>query len=357
MKKLRIHFVLPNIASKPGGGIKIMYEYANRLSLRGHEIHIYHSVVKPFRKNKSPKWFKYLKSIFNLKRSLSWFNFEANVHKYVVLDIKDLYLPNADIIISTWWEMAHRVALLNSQKGIKFNLIQDYEIWTGFEDLVISSYKLNVTNIVISKYLEQLVNNYSLNPSVLLPNAIDSKKFFINREIIERKNNTVIMLYSDEKRKGSFYGLEAFRKLKKEIPDLKVILFSVCKKPRNLESFFEFHQAPDNLRELYNSAKIFVSPSLSEGWALPPAEAMACGCSVICTLIGGHKDYAINDDTALTILPKSTEEIYKNLIYLIKNEDVRIKLAINGHKLITEKFSWDYSVTQLETLFLQSSNN
>ena len=51
MDKLRINVILPFPATKPVGGAKIMYEYANRLTDRGHEVTIYHSIKRPFKKN------------------------------------------------------------------------------------------------------------------------------------------------------------------------------------------------------------------------------------------------------------------------------------------------------------------
>ena len=37
----------------------------------------------------------------------------------------------------------------------------------------------------------------------------------------------------------------------------------------------------ENLINLYNYAKLFVFPSLYEGFGLPPLEAISCNCSVI----------------------------------------------------------------------------
>lgn len=45
---MRINFILPFFLKKAGGGSKIMYEYARRLSERGHEVVIYHTIRTPF---------------------------------------------------------------------------------------------------------------------------------------------------------------------------------------------------------------------------------------------------------------------------------------------------------------------
>lgn len=354
MKKLRIHVLLPGLTTKAGGGTKIMYEYANRLAERGHEVHVYHSVVKPFRPMKSPVWFKWALSSFRNKFSKKWFNFHSSVQLHVVPDITDNYLPNADVVFSTWWELAYRVAALSPEKGKKFNLIQDEELWAGFPEKVYQSYSLPITHLVIAKYLQELVLEKSGKKPLLQNNAIDLSRFYITKPITKRTAPRVIMLYSEEKRKGSMAGLGALSRLKNRIPDLELSLFSTFPRPEGLASWISFHQQPQNLPELYNKASVFFSPSLGEGWALPPAEAMACGCAVVCTNIGGHADYAMDGKTAL-LVPSGNEKLMEDRLFeVLNNQELQHTLAKNGNEFIRTHFNWDASVTQLEKLFLEN---
>ena len=96
---------------------------------------------------------------------------------------------------------------------------------------------------------------------------------------------------------------------------------------------------------------IFLSPSLGEGWALPPAEAMACGCAVVCTDIGGHAAYAKNNETALLVQPTNVEDIKNKLRLLLTDNEKRIQLAQNANKFLLENFSWEKAVSQLENIF------
>ena len=354
MKKLRIHVLLPGLTSKAGGGTKIMYEYANRLAERGHEVHVYHSVAKPFRPMKSPVWFKWALSFLRNKFSKSWFKFHASVKLHVVPDITDDYLPNADVVFSTWWELAYRVATLSPEKGKKFNLIQSLEVWTGFEQEVYDSFKLPITHLVIANYLKEAVYTHSGIMPIILNNAIDTQIFHITRPIASRVAPKIIMLYSELALKGSATALNVFRKLKQRLTDLEIILFSTFSKPANLEDWIDFHRNPANLPELYNEASVFFSPSLIEGWALPPAEAMACGCAVVCTNIGGHADYAMDGKTALMVSPADEKMMEERLFEVLSNPELKNTLAKNGNEFINTHFNWDASVTQLEKLFLEN---
>jgi glycosyltransferase involved in cell wall biosynthesis len=352
LKKLRIHILLPGLTSKAGGGTKIMYEYANRLATRGHEVHVYHSVVKPFRPMKSPLWFKWTLSFLRNKFSKKWFKFHASVKLHVVPDITNDYLPNADVVFSTWWELAYRVAALSPEKGKKFNLIQSLELWTGFEQEVYDSFKLPITHLVIANYLKEAVYTHSGTTPILLNNAIDTQIFHITSPIDTRVAPKIIMLYSELSLKGSATALMVFRKLKERVKNLEITLFSTFAKPENLEDWIHFHRNPTNLPELYNEASVFFSPSLIEGWALPPAEAMACGCAVVCTNIGGHADYAIDGQTALLVPPADEKVMEERLFELLSDMELKNTLAKNGNEFISTQFNWDASVTQLEKLFL-----
>jgi len=354
LKKLRIHVLLPGLTSKAGGGTKIMYEYANRLAQRGHEVHVYHSVVKPFRPMKSPLWVKWALSFLRNQFSKKWFSFHSSVQLHVVPDITDRYLPDADVVFSTWWELAYRVATLSPEKGKKFNLIQSLEVWTGFEQEVYDSFKLPITHLVIANYLKEAVYAHSGIMPILLNNAIDTQIFHITRPIDTRVATKIIMLYSELSLKGSATALSVFRKLKKRVKNLEIILFSTFAKPENLEDWIHFHRNPTNLTELYNESSVFFSSSLIEGWALPPAEAMACGCAVVCTNIGGHADYATDGQTAL-LVPTADEKVMgERLFELLTNMELKNTLAKNGNEFIHTQFNWDASVTQLEKLFLEN---
>ncbi len=103
-----------------------------------------------------------------------------------------------------------------------------------------------------------------------------------------------------------------------------------------------------------NNSAIFFTPSVGEGWALPPAEAMSCGCALVCTDIGGHADYAFDQRTALLCAPENITEMVEKMNQLITDTDLRLKLASNGHQFITSTFNWDNSVQKMEECFYEA---
>lgn len=356
MKPLRIHIVLPFPVTKPVGGAKVMYEYANRLSARGHAVQVFHALDRPFKTSSTPRFLR--RWLFALRgvRRPRWFPLDTRVKCHIVNEISDRYLPEGDIILSTWWQMTYAIARLSPSRGRRFNLIQDYEIWKGDEERVIESYRLPVHHLVIARYLQELLRDKAGVPSTHIPNAIDTGIFRVTTPATERHPRTLMMLYSEEPRKGSDYGLRVLRRLASEMPDLQVILFGVYPPPAELPARFEYYRRPDNLPALYNRATIFVTPSRGEGWALPPAEAMACGCALVCTRIGGHLDYADEGRTALLFTPGDEEEMYQKLKILLGNDELCRRLSLSGQEQMTHTFHWERSVDLLERVFRENEH-
>lgn len=347
MQLLRINIVLPFPVTKPVGGAKVMYEFANRLQERGHSVTVLHSLKRPFKQMRSPLWFK--RFLFWIRRAQRphWFALHQDCRSLIVDEISDGFVPDGDLLLSTWWQMSYAVAGLSSSKGARINLVQDFEHWSGQKALVKDSYRLPLHHAAISRWLQEMMQAESGRPVQLLPLAIDTERFFRQTSVQERAAFSVIALYSEEKRKGSSYVLLALEQLRNSYPLLQATLFGVYPRPASLPGWIRYHQRPSDLVALYNAHAIFISGSLGEGWALPPAEAMACGCAVVCTDIGGHADYAFQEQTALLVPVQESAAIAKAVQRLFEQETFRFAMAERGETFITTRFNWDRSVNAL----------
>jgi len=349
---VKVNFILPFYPRVPGGGCKIMYQYANKLSEKGYDVAIYHAIQTEHGAYKHPYWLRYLRYLPIMNNAKpKWFKLGSKIDSKIIPSVQDEHIRDADIIISTWWATAVEVSRLSTSKGKKYNLIQDYEIWFGNEDLVQESYKLpNTTNIVIAKYLQEKVEFFSGVKPIYIPNAIDQDKFGVDIEIENKNNDTIAMMYSEAPWKGSKYGLEALSIVHEKYPSLKVNLFSVYPQPQNLPSYITYFENSKHLRDIYNKSVIFFTPSLQEGWGLPSMEAMSCGCALVCTNIDGHADYAKNNETALHVEPRNPEDMAEKLLLLLNDKTKRTLIAHQGNEYI-KKFTWESSVYQLEKAF------
>jgi glycosyltransferase involved in cell wall biosynthesis len=156
--------------------------------------------------------------------------------------------------------------------------------------------------------------------------------------------------------------IEAFSALKTELAkdnqfeDLKLIIIGdeVSKHPdlrravvkgrvQNDVRFLGFVPI-EVLRIFYDQAKIFVFPSLYEGFGLPPLEAMAHGTPVVTSNTSSIPEVVGN--AAVMVNPENVFEIMKALHRVLLDQGVRDKLKARGMQQC-EKFSWDASVRRM----------
>ena len=349
---MKINIYLPSIPIYPTGGYKIMYEYANLFAKAGHDIVVYNIYTNPYFSYKAPYLLRYIRNeIFYRNYRPYWYYLKKNIICKNIPKLNEKYVRAADISFSTNWTIAFELNNLPESKGKKINLIQDYELWIGNDKKTLhASYRLPVTHVVIADYLADIVQKESGIQPKIIYNAIDHSVFKITSPISTRNPHSISMLFSTEERKGTQYGLEALRLCKKVIPDLHLDLFGVHPKPENLENWMKYAQEPQDLCSLYNSTAIYFTPSNQEGWALPPAEAMNCGCALVCTDIGGHKAYAKDDDTALLVKPQNSQDMAEKLLMLLKDDEKRIVLANKGNTFV-KQFNWDRACKEMFSVF------
>ncbi|HAY32725.1 MAG TPA: glycosyltransferase family 4 protein [Ignavibacteria bacterium] len=348
---MTINFILPFAGNKPIGGFKIVYEYANRLTEKGHKVNVIHPSYTF--KESSFNNLKYLlryhqRSLNKSYLPQKWFSLNENVNAMWVRNISNENIPDADVLITTAWRTAVCARELSESKGEKFYFIQHYETWNGPEDEVKATWKMPYKKIVIAKWLNDIASEMGENAEYV-PNAFDFSEFGMDILPENRSSLKIMMLYNDLEFKGSKYGIEAFTILKKEFSELKLILFGVPDRPEGLPDGVQYFQSPDRktLRNLYNESSVFISPSLAEGFPLPPAEAMICGAALTCTDIGGHREYAEDNKTAVLFVPESGTAAADAVRKLITDDKFRIRIAYNGNEHI-KKFTWENSVNKFE---------
>ncbi|MDR3326840.1 MAG: glycosyltransferase family 4 protein [Prevotellaceae bacterium] len=348
---MKINIYLSGIPFSMSGGYKIMYEYANQLAKRGYDVVIHNVYTNPYFLYEYPHWMRTLKNNILLPDYRpSWYPLDEKVICKNIPKLKDKYVRDADVSLSTNWVLAFELNELSDRKGKKINLIQDYELWIGNnKEKLHASYCLPINHVVIADYLADIVEKESTIRPAVIYNGINQEIFKIKTPIKQRNPHTISMLFSIEDRKGTKYGLEALRICKKEVPDLQVKLFGVYPEPENLEEWIHYTQKPQDLCSLYNSTAIYFTPSNGEGWALPPAEAMNCGCALVCTNIGGHSAYAKENETALLVEPRNPNDMAAKLLLFLTDDNKRKLFADTGNSFV-KQFNWDAAVAKMEIL-------
>jgi glycosyltransferase involved in cell wall biosynthesis len=114
---------------------------------------------------------------------------------------------------------------------------------------------------------------------------------------------------------------------------------------------FTGYLTENELRELYSSCRVFVYPSLYEGFGLPPLEAMACGAPVVASRIGSHTE--VLGDAAQLFEPENTDELAAILSRLLQDENERRALREAGRQKAAQ-YSWPQAARQTLEVYAEA---
>lgn len=350
---MKILFILPGVGKyTPGGGVKLVLEYANRIAQTGHHVTIVFPKYLNSSISQSEESFVRFKLRFSKPQKPIWFHLNKSVNFLRVPTLKEKYIPDADVVIATAWETAVFVNEYSAKKGRKYYLFMHYERLPNnihSDNIDYFTFKLPLRKIVISSCLQKTLKERYNEESILLPTAVSLENYYIEATSIPSKDQRICMFYNRAIWKGSTSGFKAFESAtsQKRHSQLIVIGNQSQENPnKDIITEYYFRPSDDMLRKIFNSCSIFLSPNLLEGFGLPAAEAMACGCALVTVDSCGCRDYAIHNKTALLSLPGDIASLSNHLTMLLDNPDLRNALANNGYNLIRQ-FSLDKSAQRL----------
>ena len=107
-------------------------------------------------------------------------------------------------------------------------------------------------------------------------------------------------------------------------------------------------QTDNELKEAYQTATMLVYPSLYEGFGLPPLEAMACGCPVVCSNTASLPE--VCGEAAEYFDPTSEEEMAAKIAYLLGNDSRMEALSRAGIAKAAE-YSWERMAEESSTIY------
>jgi glycosyltransferase involved in cell wall biosynthesis len=85
---------------------------------------------------------------------------------------------------------------------------------------------------------------------------------------------------------------------------------------------------------LYSQADLLLWPSLSEGFGLPPVEAMACGTPVVSSIVTSIPE--VCGDAALLVEPTDVERIFEAMRHLLSDDAMRQEYVERGARRARE---------------------
>lgn len=123
----------------------------------------------------------------------------------------------------------------------------------------------------------------------------------------------------------------------------------------------------DELVGLYNSAHVFLSPHMGEGWNLPLCEAMATGAPSVATGASGCMDFfnedvgypikydiketeLVNYDCKSRVFIPDTHDLLNRVFEVFRNYSAALKKGAKASTRIHDKFTWEKSASRLNDI-------
>jgi len=345
---MRITFLSP--PANMTGGIRVIAIYAKRLSDAGHAVTVVSPPhLRPTIRNSIKSW---IKGRGWLHKYNGGSHYDGLPFKHYVLPtsrpIISNDLPDADVVIATWWETAEWMSKLDASKGVHIYFIQHYEMHDFFpKDRVDATYRLPAHKIVIAKWLENIMRQKYHDANVdLVPNAVDRQVF--NASARHRQpRQTVGFMYYATAFKGVNITTAAIKRIKQAIPDLRVLCFGPVPFADSpyWDASFEYTMQPTQLqiRDIYASCDVWLTASTSEGFNLPAMEAMACRTPVISTRTGWPEEAIRDGYNGYLIEVNDVAAMADRTIQLLSMSDAEwVELSENALETVKDA-SWEES--------------
>ena len=357
--RLRITFVAPPVSM--AGGIRVIAIYAKLLVEQGHSVVIVSPPAPPISLKQKLK---------HLLRHQVWLVREPQASHldglgldHRVLDayraVTDNDVPDADVVIATWWETAEWVNDLSSKKGVKFYFVQHHELFDFVPvERCRETYRLPLHKIVIAKWLANVMRDEYGDADVdLVPNSVDHQQFFAPSRG-KQVRPTVGFLYHQAAFKGVDITLMALARLREKYPDLRAICFgSHAPKDRaELADFIEFECAPaqERIRGIYAQCDVWITASRSEGFNLPAMEAMACRTPVVATDTGWPSEAIRDGENGFLVAVDDVDGIVQGVSQMMDADDAEWRRISEEALHTVADSSWEKSCMQFEAALRRS---
>jgi glycosyltransferase involved in cell wall biosynthesis len=114
---------------------------------------------------------------------------------------------------------------------------------------------------------------------------------------------------------------------------------------------FRGHVPLQELLTIFQTARVAVLPSYSEGFALTPMHAMAASCPTIYTRRGSGPELIEDGKNGLLVDPDRPAEIAEAVVRLLQDDELARRLGEAGRRRIGEAFSLSRLITENERFY------
>lgn len=252
--------------------------------------------------------------------------------------------------------------VLSSQRAHRDLIPSSYRRLVRLTDLLVDGIVVNCRAVQEDLVSEEDVPRRKIR---LCYNGIDCDKFdFATHSAIRNKfvsgSLTVGCISVLRSEKNLHLLLSAVASLTPSLPELQVILVGSGSeesrlrdraKALNIDDRCFFQPAEKDVAPWLKSIDIFVLPSSTEALSNSLMEAMASGCAVVASRVGGNPELVCDGETGVLFTPGDERDLADKIRLLARNGTLRSYLGDNAKKLIRQRFRLDQSADRMAVIY------
>ncbi|MDO8535494.1 MAG: lipopolysaccharide heptosyltransferase II [Candidatus Omnitrophota bacterium] len=255
-------------------------------------------------------------------------------------------------------KITNRVFLTTAHGYYKKHLLSNVMSWGRF---------VIVPSNIIAKHM---VSDFGVPYGRIrfIPRGVDLSRFkFRDPGMRRSKAFTVGMVSRITPLKGHTFFIKAISILRKNIPDLKVVIVGSAAKDKymgdlqmltrrlGLTKIVEFMSAREDIPPVMRELDCLVSATTTpEAFGRAIVEAQASGVAVVSTRVGGVVDIIEDEKSGLFCNAEDPKDMADKILRLYRDKAFRDMLAVGGRKRVEENFSLDTMMTKTISVYEES---
>jgi glycosyltransferase involved in cell wall biosynthesis len=212
--------------------------------------------------------------------------------------------------------------------------------------------------VTVSERWQAWMRSVTPNPRIVsIPNPVSLPQSVP----VERPGALVAFVGRIEGAKGVFDLIEAVSEVRQTIPDVRLecagdgdvegALRHVAVRGLRPNAHFPGWLSPRRREELLARASVFVLPSHAEGVPMSLLEAMAAGCPVIATDVGGIPDVITHGVNGLLVPVGDRDALALALHRLLVDRDLAAELGCAARETIRRRFTTEHAIERLDQIY------
>ena len=213
-----------------------------------------------------------------------------------------------------------------------------------------------------------IVDEFNCNKAniTVINNGLDTNEFSPVNEVTRNEFRLITTASADVPLKGLDFSLKALKKLKKDFPNMHLIVIGLIKKGGHTEKLikklglendvtFKSNLTKNEIKDCYSKSSIAIVSSLYEGFGYPVIEAMSCEVPLIATNVSSIPE--LTSEFAKLVDPKNEEMIYQSVKDILAEYDKYKKIAIKGRQHVIKNFNWIKITGEYENAIFETIKN